>query len=60
MLAEEIEGKTLVEARGFTDRSMMELLGVHLTPTRIKCWLLGWRAMQHAIPREVTAAGNAS
>lgn len=55
MLAEHIEGSTLGQARAFTDQAMLKLLGVHLTPTRIKCWLLGWRAMQHAIPKEVVA-----
>lgn len=50
MLAEHLEGATLAEARNFTSENMLGLLGVKLTPTRIKCWILGWRALQHAIP----------
>jgi nitrogen fixation NifU-like protein len=55
MLAEHMEGLSLAEARRFTSEQMLDLLGVHLTPTRIKCWILGWRALQHAIPADVTA-----
>lgn len=50
MLAERMEGATLTEARRFTSEDMLKLIGVRLTPTRIKCWILGWRALQHAIP----------
>jgi nitrogen fixation NifU-like protein len=53
MLAEHIEGSSLREARAFTSESMLDLLGVKLTPTRIKCWILGWRALQAAIPAEI-------
>jgi nitrogen fixation NifU-like protein len=55
-LAQMIEGKTLAEARGLSDQVMMRALQIQISPTRIKCWLLGWRAMQHAIPREIVAA----
>jgi len=55
MLAEHLEGATLAEARRFTSEEMLELIGVHLTPTRIKCWILGWRALQHAIPPTIRA-----
>lgn len=57
MLSEHMEGVSLAEARRFSSEAMLKLLGVHLTPTRIKCWLLGWRALQHAIPRHVKAGG---
>jgi nitrogen fixation NifU-like protein len=57
MLAEHMEGRTLEEARRFTSQDMLAILGAHLTPTRIKCWLLGWRALQHAIPADVRAEG---
>lgn len=60
MLAEELEGKTLVEARRFTSEDMLGLLGVPLTPTRIKCWILGWRALQHAIPPTIRPASQPS
>lgn len=50
MLAEEIEGMSVEQARGFSSEDMLKLIGVQLTPTRIKCWILGWRALQHALP----------
>jgi len=49
MLARRVEGMTVAEARGFSSEDALELLGVCLTPTRIKCALLGWRALQHAL-----------
>jgi nitrogen fixation NifU-like protein len=54
-LAQLIEGKTLAEARNLSDQIMMKQLQIQISPTRIKCWLLGWRAMQHAIPAEIVA-----
>jgi nitrogen fixation NifU-like protein len=60
MLAEHMEGVSLAEARGFTSESMLGLLGVKLTPTRIKCWLLGWRALQAAIPAEIQGGAAAA
>lgn len=56
MLAEHVEGRTLAVARGVTADAMLDLLGVRLTPTRVKCWMLAWRTMQQAIPADVTAA----
>jgi nitrogen fixation NifU-like protein len=56
MLAEHVEGRSLAEARGVTADAMLDLLGVRLTPTRVKCWMLAWRTMQKAIPAAVTAA----
>jgi len=50
MLAGRVEGMTVEEARGFSSEDALGLLGVCLTPTRIKCALLGWRALQHALP----------
>lgn len=60
MLAEEVEGMTVEEARRFTSEDMLRLIGVHLTPTRIKCWILGWRALQHALPTTPKAGSPAT
>jgi nitrogen fixation NifU-like protein len=43
LLAEHVEGATLEEARGITPADVVKLLGVPLTPTRMKCGLLGWK-----------------
>ncbi len=58
MLAEHVEGQSLSTARGVTPEAMLDLLGVRLTPTRVKCWMLAWRAMQQAILKAVTSAAS--
>jgi nitrogen fixation NifU-like protein len=55
MLAGKVEGMTLREARGLSSEDALGLLGVRLTPTRMKCGLLGWRALQHALPAAIDA-----
>lgn len=52
LLAEHVEGMSLEDARRMTSEDALKLLGVRLTPTRMKCGLLGWRALQHAIPAD--------
>lgn len=49
MLAEEIEGKPLDEVRRFTKDQMLARLGVKLSAARVKCGLLGWHVLQHAL-----------
>ncbi len=55
MLAEHVEGRSLVEVREMSSEAMIELLGIPLTPLRIKCALLAWRTLQHAIPAQINA-----
>jgi nitrogen fixation NifU-like protein len=50
MLAEHLEGQSLAEARRFTADAMVKLLGIPLTPARLKCGLLAWKAMHKALP----------
>ncbi len=49
MLMQEVEGKTVDEARQFTADQMLRLFGPKLTPNRQKCCLLAWRVLQSAI-----------
>lgn len=49
MLAERVEGLTVDEARAFTADDMLALLGVWLTPARVRCALLGWHALRVAL-----------
>jgi nitrogen fixation NifU-like protein len=49
LLADHIEGATLDEARRITPADVVRLLGVPLSPTRMKCGLLGWKALQKAV-----------
>ncbi|MFO0957926.1 MAG: SUF system NifU family Fe-S cluster assembly protein [Isosphaeraceae bacterium] len=49
ILAENVEGKTTEEARAITAEGMVELLGIPLTPARLKCGLLAWKALNRAL-----------
>jgi len=49
ILAEHLEGVPLEEARKLTSADALKILGLTLTPTRMKCGLLGWRALQKAV-----------
>lgn len=46
LLAQELEGKTLTEIQALTEKELMEILGIELTPTRQKCALLPLEAIQ--------------
>ncbi len=58
MLAEQVEGKTANDVKGFTAKDMLQLFGARLTPTRQKCCLLPWRVLQAAIYSPAGRAGN--
>lgn len=49
MLVEQMQGRTVEEAKAYTAGDMLELFGVKLTPNRQKCCLLSWRVMQSAL-----------
>ena len=49
LLADRVEGATLDEVRQITPVDVVKLLGVTLSPTRMKCGLLGWKALQKAV-----------
>lgn len=49
ILAEHVEGKTADEARAITAQEMVKLLGIPLTPARLKCGLLAWKALNRAL-----------
>ena len=52
MLAAHLEGRPVAEARRFSADDMVRLLGVALTPARLKCGLLAWRTLQRALPAQ--------
>ncbi len=49
MLCEQVEGKTVEEAKAFSAQDMLHLFGARLTPNRQKCCLLSWRVLQQAM-----------
>jgi hypothetical protein len=50
LLAEQLEGGLMNEARRLWADDALKLLGISLSPMRLKCGLLGWRALQRALP----------
>tara|TARA_Y100000310_G_scaffold345268_1_gene463248 strand:+ start:7865 stop:8275 length:411 start_codon:yes stop_codon:yes gene_type:complete len=49
ILTEKIKGKTLEELKQITKEDIFEMIGVPLSPVRIKCGLLGWDTMKNSI-----------
>jgi nitrogen fixation NifU-like protein len=49
LLADRVEGATLDDVRRITPADVVKILGVPLSPTRMKCGLLGWKALQKAV-----------
>jgi nitrogen fixation NifU-like protein len=46
MLGEEMIGKTLDELRHFDRQELLDLLGIELSPTRLKCALLSLKVLK--------------
>lgn len=49
MLTELIEGKTLDEVKQLTKDDVLEMLGIPLTPVRLKCALLGLKVLKGGV-----------
>lgn len=49
ILSEELIGKTVEEAKAISSEDIVEMLGIELSPTRLKCALLGWESVNEAI-----------
>jgi nitrogen fixation NifU-like protein len=49
LLTDELRGKTLDEAARFTSDDVLDLLGIEISPARLKCALLSLDTLEHAI-----------
>ena len=49
MLTEEIKGKTLDELRAFDKEALLEMLGIQLSPVRLKCALLSLKVLKAGV-----------
>ncbi|MAF34242.1 SUF system NifU family Fe-S cluster assembly protein [Candidatus Woesearchaeota archaeon] len=49
MLTEHINGKTVAEVKTLQNQDMMELLSIPISPSRVKCALLGLVAIKKAL-----------
>lgn len=54
LVAEHLEGARITEALELGPADVVKLLGIPLTPNRMKCGLLGWRAIRQALQQAPT------
>ncbi len=52
LLTDEIKGKPVDTAAGITSGDVLELLGIEISPARMKCALLSLDTLQHALADE--------
>jgi len=49
LLTDEIKGKSAQDAAAMTSQDVLDLLGIEISPARLKCALLSLETLQHAI-----------
>ena len=49
MLTDEIRGRPLTEVRAFTNQDILDLLGIEISPARLKCALLSIDTLHRAL-----------
>lgn len=49
ILSTELVGMTIEDVKKIRKEDIQEMLNIELSPTRLKCALLGWQALQNAI-----------
>jgi len=49
LVTDELRGKTLDEAAAMTPDDVLDLLGIEISPARLKCALLSLETLEHAI-----------
>src|ERR1035437_5282483 len=58
LLTDEIKGKTVEEVEKMTPEDLLDLIGVEISPARLKCALLSLDTVAHALAEQ--ASGQAS
>ena len=49
MLTDEVKGRPASEIEGMTNQDILDLLGIEISPARLKCALLSLETLQHAL-----------
>ncbi len=49
LLTDEIKGKSAQDAAAMTSQDVLDLLGIEISPARLKCALLSLETLQHAL-----------
>ena len=58
LLTDEIKGKSVATAASMTSASVLEMLGIEISPARMKCALLSLETLQGALGEKAGAAAN--
>jgi nitrogen fixation NifU-like protein len=56
LLTDELKGKSVDDAAKMTSHDILDLLGIEISPARLKCALLSLETMQHALGDAATPA----
>jgi nitrogen fixation protein NifU and related proteins len=59
LLTDEIKGKSVDDAAKLTSSDIMDMLGIEISPARLKCALLSLETLQHALGDELPAKAAA-
>jgi nitrogen fixation NifU-like protein len=60
LLTDEIKGKSVADATAMTSQDVLDLLGIEISPARLKCALLSLDTMQQAIADAGEGSGEAA
>jgi len=55
LLTDEVRGKPVAEVEKLTPDDLLDLLGIEISPARLKCALLSLDTLQHALADDVEA-----
>lgn len=58
LLTDEIKGKPVAQAAALTSQDVLDLLGIDISPARLKCALLSLETLQHALEDGAAPAGS--
>ncbi|HEX7951074.1 MAG TPA: SUF system NifU family Fe-S cluster assembly protein [Candidatus Limnocylindrales bacterium] len=60
LLTDEVKGKPIDEAARLSSSDVLDLLGIEISPARMKCALLSLDTLQHALGEDAEVASDAS
>jgi nitrogen fixation NifU-like protein len=59
MLTDEVKGRPVSEVEAMTNQDILDLLGIEISPARLKCALLSLDTLQHALGERDGQAADA-
>ena len=60
LLTDEIKGKSVAEVEKITPDDLLDLIGVEISPARLKCALLSLDTVAHALAEEAAQTGEST